>query len=51
MMEDRPVTACPECAAEIDLTYCDVGGTITCTVCGAELVVLELDPPEVDLAD
>jgi lysine biosynthesis protein LysW len=48
---ERPVTACPLCAGEIDLTYADPGDTITCTVCGAELVVLSLDPPDVDVAE
>jgi lysine biosynthesis protein LysW len=44
---ERPVTACPECANEIDLTFCEPGSSITCTVCGAEWIVLSLDPPDI----
>jgi len=47
-MEERPLTACPECSGEIDLTFADEGQTIVCPVCGSELEVLSLDPPEVD---
>jgi lysine biosynthesis protein LysW len=50
-MDERPITVCPECSGEIDLTYADPGDTVTCTICGAELQVLSIDPPEVDLAD
>lgn len=47
---ERPLTFCPACSGEIDLTYADPGDGVVCTVCGAELVVLSLDPPEVDLS-
>jgi len=47
-MDERPLTFCPDCSGEIDLTYADEGGTVTCTVCGAELLVVSLDPPEVE---
>ena len=48
---ERPVTACPECTNEIDLTFSDIGTSITCTVCGAEWTVLSLDPPDIGLAE
>ena len=50
-MDERPLTACPECTGEIDLTLADEGMTIVCPVCGAELRVISLDPPDVDLQD
>ena len=49
-MYERPLTLCPECGGEIDLTFADEGQTLVCVVCGAELIVISLDPPEVDLA-
>jgi lysine biosynthesis protein LysW len=49
MLDERPITACPECTGEIDLTFATEGDTITCSVCGAECIVLALDPPEVEL--
>lgn len=49
MMDERPVAVCPECNGEIDLTFATKGETITCSVCGAELIVLGLDPPEVEI--
>jgi lysine biosynthesis protein LysW len=51
MMEERPLTLCPECAGEIDLTFANEGGAVICAVCGTELVVLSLDPPEVETVD
>lgn len=48
MLEERPLTACPSCGGEIDLTYAEVGDTVICVVCGAELRVLSLDPPDVE---
>lgn len=50
MLEERPLTACPECSGEIDLTFAAPGETITCVVCGVEWVVVSLDPPEVEAA-
>jgi lysine biosynthesis protein LysW len=49
-MDERPLCACPECAGEIDLTFADLEQELTCTGCGAELVVVSLDPPEVEAA-
>ncbi len=48
-MNERPLAACPLCGGEIDLANADVDDSIVCVVCGAELVVLSLDPPGVDL--
>lgn len=42
---------CPECAAEI--TFADdaiVHEIVVCPDCGTELEIINLDPPEVDLA-
>lgn len=42
---------CPECAAEITLGPKTVKGEIlTCDECGAELEVVSLDPPTLELA-
>lgn len=50
-MDERPLAGCPECSGEIDLTFADEGQTIVCPVCGIELIVLSLDPPDVDFAE
>jgi lysine biosynthesis protein LysW len=50
-MDERPITGCPECNGEIDLTFCDEGDTIVCPVCGTNLLVVSLDPPDVEFAD
>ena len=42
---------CPECAATIELGPKTVKGEIlVCEECGAELEVISLDPPQLDLA-
>ena len=42
---------CPECEAEITLEAGIVAGEIiVCPDCGADLEVISLDPPQVDLA-
>lgn len=41
---------CPECEAEIDHEFEEIGEMITCPECGVELEVISLDPPEFDLA-
>ena len=51
MLDERPLAGCPECSGEIDLTFADEGDTITCPVCGTDLLVVSLDPPDVDYPD
>ncbi len=46
--DERPLTVCPSCGGEIDLTYADPGVMVTCVVCGSEWVVISLDPPELE---
>jgi alpha-aminoadipate carrier protein LysW len=41
---------CPECEAEIDEEFEDVGEVISCPECGVELEVIAVDPVEFDLA-
>ncbi len=42
---------CPECAAEIELEEDIIKGEIMeCPECGVELEVINVDPPELDLA-
>ena len=41
---------CPECEAEIEEEFEDVGEIITCPECGVELEVISTDPVEFDLA-
>jgi lysine biosynthesis protein LysW len=50
MLDERPLTVCPECTGELDLTFAVAGDVITCAVCGAECIVRSLDPPEVEIA-
>ena len=45
------VAQCPECAAEVTLDDNVVEGEIlVCSECGAELEVVSLNPPRLDLA-
>jgi len=41
---------CPECEAEIDEEFEEVGEILSCPECGVELEVTSLDPLEFDLA-
>jgi lysine biosynthesis protein LysW len=50
-LSERPLTDCPNCGGEIDLTFSDAGSTITCVVCGSVLNVIGLDPPEVEAGE
>lgn len=47
-LTERPLTFCPACGGELDLTYADPGDQITCVVCGSELNVISLEPPDVE---
>ena len=44
------MAACPECAAEIELTEVEQGEIVPCPECGAELEVLSTDPVALGLA-
>ncbi|MBA2520423.1 MAG: lysine biosynthesis protein LysW [Chloroflexia bacterium] len=44
------MVACPECAAEIELSNVEQGEIITCPECGVELEVLSVNPPTLGLA-
>ena len=41
---------CPECEAEIDQEFEEVGDLVSCPECGVDLEVISLDPVEFDLA-
>ncbi|MCL9812366.1 lysine biosynthesis protein LysW [Natranaeroarchaeum aerophilus] len=42
---------CVECGAEVSLhDNLEVGEIIDCTTCGAELEVIDVEPPELDKA-
>jgi alpha-aminoadipate/glutamate carrier protein LysW len=45
------LTTCPECTADVTLRQ-DIteGEIVACPDCGAELEVVSLDPPELNLA-
>lgn len=47
-MDYRPLTYCPECGGELDLTFAEEGEEIVCAVCGTGFVVLSVDPPDLD---
>jgi alpha-aminoadipate carrier protein LysW len=44
------VSYCPECEAEIDGEFEEVGDLVSCPECGVDLEVISLDPVEFDLA-
>jgi len=44
------VSYCPECEADIDAEFEEVGEIVACPECGVELEVISLDPVEFDLA-
>lgn len=47
-----PTTKCPECTEEVFVdAESEQGDKITCDECGSVLVVVGLDPIEVDLKD
>ncbi|MBX7236135.1 MAG: lysine biosynthesis protein LysW [Caldilineales bacterium] len=43
-------TTCPECEADLTLNNPIVGEIVPCSECGAELEVVSLDPPQLELA-
>jgi len=51
MTEDGSMTAaCPECAADIDVSEVEQGEIVPCPDCGAELEVLNTNPVTLGLA-
>jgi len=43
---------CPECAEEIELEdYLEAGDTLFCLSCDAELKVVRLEPPQVEVVE
>ena len=47
-----PTSICPECSEEVYVdAECEQGDTAVCDVCGSRLVVVGLDPIELDLKD
>jgi alpha-aminoadipate carrier protein LysW len=47
-----PTSVCPECTEEVFVEAdCEQGDTVTCDECGSSLVVVGLDPIELDLDD
>ncbi|MCE1254417.1 MAG: lysine biosynthesis protein LysW [Anaerolineae bacterium] len=49
-MSTQPVANCPECDAEVDLTGLVLNEIVVCADCGADLEVISLDPPALELA-
>ena len=47
-----PTSICPECSEEVYVdAECEQGDTAVCDECGSRLVVVGLDPIELDLKD
>ncbi len=47
-----PTSICPECSEEVFVDAdCEQGDTAACDECGSTLVVVGLDPVELDLKD
>mgnify|MGYP001581399984 CR=1 FL=1 len=42
---------CPYCKAEINLEGGGIGESFECEECLTELMILELDPPKVEMVD
>jgi len=47
-----PTSICPDCSEEVFVEAdCEQGDTVTCDECGSKLVVVGLDPVELDLKE
>ena len=47
-----PTSICPECTEEVYVdAECEQGDQVTCDECGSSLVIVGLDPIELDLRD
>ena len=49
-MTTQPIANCPECDAEVDLTGMVLNEIVVCSDCGADLEVISLEPPTLELA-
>jgi lysine biosynthesis protein LysW len=45
------MATCIACEAEVDTLEAEVGDTLTCVECGAEMEVISLRPLELELVD
>lgn len=47
-----PTSICPDCSEEVYVDAdCEQGDNVTCDECGSKLVVVGLDPVELDMQD
>jgi alpha-aminoadipate carrier protein LysW len=47
-----PTSICPDCTEEVYVdAECEQGDTVTCDECGSKLVIVGLDPIELDLQE
>jgi alpha-aminoadipate carrier protein LysW len=47
-----PTSICPDCSEEVYVDAdCEQGDTVNCDECGSKLVVVGLDPVELDVQD
>ena len=47
-----PTSICPECTEEVFVdAECELGDNVNCEECGSRLVVVGLDPVELDLEE
>jgi alpha-aminoadipate/glutamate carrier protein LysW len=49
-MASNLIAHCPECDAEIDLSGMVLNEIVVCSDCGADLEVISLDPPTLEVA-
>jgi alpha-aminoadipate/glutamate carrier protein LysW len=49
-MAPQKTANCPECDAQIDLEGIVLNEIVVCADCGADLEVISLDPPALELA-
>ncbi|MEI8350155.1 MAG: hypothetical protein WCI77_08385 [Candidatus Omnitrophota bacterium] len=51
-MAKTKIVKCPECAEEIELEeYLEAGDTIFCLSCDAEVKIVRLEPPQVEVVE
>lgn len=49
-MASQLTANCPECDAQVDLTGMVLNEIVVCADCGADLEVISLDPPALEVA-